>query len=102
MKAKIYAISGVILFFWSMMIGAGDTIDLSEAIMKVNMPNIFNPIGKEGFAVFDSGDQQLKFFNWRFKCEQTMPLTLGEGPGEIKMRLQSVCRMGTYIYNWFL
>lgn len=100
MKLNLFTLIGLLCFVCSLMIfpATGKSIDLSENLLKVKLPNIFHQLGNNGFAVFDIGAKQLKFFNWQFEILQSMPLLIGEAPGEIKNRLQGVCTIGSNIF----
>lgn len=100
MKFKIFALIGILgLLCGGMLCAAtGNSIDLSEELLKVRMPYVFHQLGDTGFAVYDFGANELKFFNWQFKVIQTMPLLFGEAPGEVKTRIQSVCVIEQNIY----
>lgn len=74
-----------------MFVFSQSTIDLSEKMMKIKgqYPNSF---GDKGFGFYDWGEKKYKILNWNFEIEKSFPITLGEGPGEIK----------PYVYNAFI
>jgi hypothetical protein len=82
-----------VLFFLcsGMLIFSLSTIDLSEKILKIKnqRPNDF---GDKGFGVYDWGEKKYKIFDWTFKIVESFPITIGEGPGEIK----------PYVFNAFI
>jgi len=62
---------------------AGNTIDMSNMLLKVEYPGFFTNLGSTGFSIYDWGDEKLKFFNWKFQLIKQMPLTRGEGPDQV-------------------
>lgn len=68
-----------------------DQIDMSESILKIQFPPIMYDLGEKGFAVNDVGDKALKFFDWNFKLVNRFPIVRGEGPGEVKNSIISMC-----------
>ncbi len=71
--------------------------DLSEKILKIykQTPNRF---GKQGFGVYDWGEKQYKIFNWNLEIEKRIPITIGEGPGEIKPWVFNACLFNERLY----
>ncbi len=65
------------------------TIDLSDKILKVKNLQ-FYPDDSKGFALYDDGEEQLKFFDWNFKLTRRIPLKKGEGPAEIKQDISAL------------
>lgn len=75
-----------------------DTIDMSELLLKIQFPAIFYDLGEKGVAAYDVGDRMLKFFDWDFKPVSRFPIAKGEGPGEVKNAITSVCIVEDKIY----
>ncbi|HLP46498.1 MAG TPA: hypothetical protein VK186_14180 [Candidatus Deferrimicrobium sp.] len=75
-----------------------DTIDMSESILKIQGLAILYDLGEKGFAVNDVGDKAMKFFDWNFKLVSRFPIVRGEGPGEVKDSIASVCIVDGKIY----
>jgi len=65
-------------------------IDLSEKIIKIKSAISYR-FGKQGFGFYDWADGKLKIFNWNLEVEKAIPITLGEGPGEIKPFIFNAC-----------
>lgn len=100
MPLKRHILASLLLLLYSGIIGANQeiSIDLSENLLKVDQPEMFYYLGEQGFSVFDAGAKQLKFFNWDFKNTRSMPLLIGEAPGEIKQWLRATSCFGPNIY----
>ncbi len=77
---------------------ADETVDLSENLLKTSDPATFHNFGNNGFAIFDEGDQKLKFFNWSFKLINSFPISRGEGPGQIMQTVLSAEVINDKIY----
>ncbi|MCX6584803.1 MAG: hypothetical protein NT166_31910 [Candidatus Aminicenantes bacterium] len=75
-----------------------DTIDMSESLLKIQGLAIFYDLGEKGVAAYDVGDRMLKFFDWDFKPVSRFPIAKGEGPGEAKNVITSVCIVEGKIY----
>ncbi len=81
---------------------AHETVDLSEKILKIyrQRPNRF---GEKGFGVYDSGESKYKCFDWNLNIVKTIPVTIGEGPGEVKPYLYNACLYKNSLFvNGFL
>ncbi len=70
---------------------ADKPLDLSETFLKIKNSASFFDFGANGFAVFDWGDKKIKLLNWNFEITNSLPITMGEGPGEIKQDILSIC-----------
>lgn len=84
-------------FYWLLMnlfifstLHAQTRINLSEKIIKINNYH-YNRFENTGFGFYDWSDGKYKIFNWNFEIEKTIPITLGEGPSEIKPWIYNVC-----------
>jgi len=64
---------------------ARETIDISDLLLKVQEPAMFHDLGKEGFAIYDIGEEKLKFFSWDLKLIRGMEIKKGEGPGGLRL-----------------
>lgn len=96
--------SELFIFVWiffvitpALTIWADETIDFSEKMMKMKGggPNDF---GETGFGVFDVGDNTYKIFNWKFDLIMSFPISIGEGPGEIKPSVYNAFLFGDHIW----
>jgi hypothetical protein len=65
-------------------------VDLSEKIFKIKNYAFFR-FGSRGFGFYDWSDGKLKIFNWNLEIEHSIPITIGEGPGEIKPYISDAC-----------
>ena len=77
---------------------AKETIDISDLLLKVQEPAMFHDLGKEGFAIYDIGEEKLKFFSWDLKLIRGMKIKKGEGPGEIKSFILSAFLLGKKLH----
>lgn len=76
----------------------GNSIDMKDSVLKLNEPVFFFPYNMKGFSVFDAGEKQLKFFDWKFKPVKKITITIGEGPAEIKQSILSMCTIKERIF----
>lgn len=51
---------------------------------EIIQPQNFFSFQEKGFGVFDTGDNQIKVFNWKFEKLFAIPLKKGQGPGQLK------------------
>ncbi|MDQ1353524.1 MAG: 6-bladed beta-propeller [Acidobacteriota bacterium] len=77
------------LFIFST-IRAQTRIDLSEKIIK-SKNYTYNRFDDKGFGFYDLSDGKYKIFNWNLEIEKSIPITLGEGPSEVKPWIYNVC-----------
>lgn len=96
-RGALTAVISMILFMLTP-IWSQDKIDMSESIIKIQEPAILYDLGDRGFAAYDEGDKAMKFFNWDFKLVNRFPIVKGEGPGEVKNSIASVCIIEEKVY----
>jgi len=81
---------GLMTFFVFSTIRAQTRIDLSEKIIQIKNYH-YNRFEEKGFGFFDWSDGKYKIFNWNLEIEKIIPITIGEGPGEVKPWIYNVC-----------
>ena len=89
-RSKLFYCWVLMIFFIFSNIRAQTRIDLSEKIIKIKNDQ-YNRFEDKGFGFYDWSDGKYKIFNWNFEIEKTIPITLGEGPGEVKPRIFNAC-----------
>ncbi len=89
-RSELFFCWVLITFFGVLNIWAQTRIDLSEKIIKIKN-YCYNRFENTGFGFYDLSDGKYKIFNWSFEIEKTIPITLGEGPGEVKPWIFNVC-----------
>ncbi len=73
-------------------------VDMSEEFLKIQQSVMFYDLGDDGFAAYDIGDGSLKVFSWDCTLKQRIPIKKGEGPGELKSSIASVCLVDGKFY----